>query len=62
MLKLHKDLKSNGANSQQVCQPMATICRIMISGSEGAETENCWRLGVYFWEVSLYACLALVLI
>lgn len=34
------------------------MCKI-IYGSEG---ENCWRLEEYFWEVSLCACPALVLI
>lgn len=62
MLKLHKDSKSKGAGSQQIYQLRAVTYKMTISGSEGEQAQNCWRLGEYFWEVSLWACFVLVLI
>lgn len=44
MLKLHKDSKSKGAGSQQICQLRAAIYKMTISGSGGEQAENCWRL------------------
>lgn len=61
MLKLHKDSKSKGAGSRQMCQLWAAIYKITISGSGGEQAEHCWRLRDYLWEVSLWACFVLVL-
>lgn len=62
MLNLYKDSKSKGTDSQQVCQLRAAAYKMTVSGSEGEQAENFWRLGEYFWEVSLWACFVLVLI
>lgn len=48
MLNLYKDSKSKGADSQQVCQLRAATYKMTVSGSEGEQAENFWRLGEYF--------------
>lgn len=60
--KITQRFKKMGAGSQQICQLRAATYKMTISVSEGEKAENCWRLGEYFWEVSLWACFSLVLI